>query len=752
MWFRAGIVELSGREVKPRTLDIALLVLWGVLCSLQFFVRGENSYIRCLDEADGAHPTAMAAAHFGTNSASAHWAHYAVCGFDNAAARSNPYYLVQKAAPGWPGFVLLMVLQRIIAAVFMYLFVKNMLGLGRVAAMSAGLVYPFCYSAFALGTYHALAEPGIPMFAYALGRIATLRNAPLRTCAALVAGLAFGLVASLFAAQPFILVTFAFVLFALLGLNWRLALTTLLAFAVGTALADANTIVGTLRALGETRRGAVSLAAPRSALHLLVEVLRRALNEDMGLKGMLVAAGPLYGVSILSVMMRSVKGRAFYRTVAAFAFCSVVIFFIPFLFMAVPGLLVLNQFVLVRFYVSSFFFLTVLAAMAVDGLGRSRLGADPARLRWPRVALPASGLALSIGLLALPIYGNLATSASRLGLRKFLAVFAALAVLSLVIALILGRRRPHGVIRLLGLAVLPCFALATLSTRLYRDLSSPSRYSDFYSRPEYGAIARRIRQLGEPFRVGTLFPSTSLMPMYALPSGLETVDGYVDLYPYRHYLWWRQVIQGVRSRPALINRLFDHELGHKAYLYGVGHASDNAPGLSFAESFNRNLLSLAGCKYFFSEYHVADPGLRELNLGGKLHVYENPQALPRFFLVSRARVFDDSLCLLDSLASSPVDVLRKTAFLEARHMPLLPDSMAAHGSDSLTIDRYESDHVSLTLDCSSRMILIATNNWSRLWRCRIDGQSTPVIPVDFTFQGVSVPAGRHLVELSYEPR
>ncbi|MCX6842146.1 MAG: DUF6044 family protein [candidate division WOR-3 bacterium] len=743
------MTDRSGRSVNHQKVDVALLVLWGVLCSLQFFVRGQDSYIRWWDEGDASHPVALATAHFPTNSANPHWAHFAICGSDNSSVKSEFYVLVQKVVPGWLGFALLMILQRVIAAVFMYLFVRKTLGLSRIAALSAGVVYPFCLSAFGLGTYNALAEPGIPMFAYVLSQIAGLRSWFLRAFLALVAGFAFGKTANLFIAQPFIFATIVFVLLALAKSNLRASLVTLSAFAVGATVADSGTVWSVFRILDESQRVVVRTSNP-SAIPGLLSFLRSVFASFLHAVG---KAGPIYVAVCVAVFFTGLlRDRAFSKTAAAFVFCCLMSGPLPFLLISILRLGVFRAFDISRFSISSYFFLAILGAMAVHHVDRGLLLRNPVRSRGSRMAILVSGLVISaVFLLAFEADWELKPPGAAVDLQKVWEACVALSVIALPVTLIFTRRRPPSFVRQLGLAVLPAFATISLSAWLVRDLRSPETYSSMYNRPEYKMVAKLVSRQDGHFRVGTVFPSTTLAPLFALPSGLETVDGYFNIYPLRYHLYWRKVIDGVRVRSSLVRHSFDN-WGQRLHLFGEQMETTHRPGFSFAEAFDLNLLSLAGCRYFFSEYEIADCRLRELKLGGKLYVYENPQALPRFFLVSQSRVFEDSVELLDSLAASPVDVLRRTVFLESHRMPLPVDSGTAPAQGTVTIDRYASDRVSLTVDCLSPMILVITNNWSKFWKCEVDGHEQPVFPADFTFQCVSVAAGRHAVQLSYEPR
>ena len=46
-------------------------------------------------------------------------------------------------------------------------------------------------------------------------------------------------------------------------------------------------------------------------------------------------------------------------------------------------------------------------------------------------------------------------------------------------------------------------------------------------------------------------------------------------------------------------------------------------------------------------------------------------------------------------------------------------------------------------------ILVVRNAWDENWRATVDGEPAPVVPVDYLLQGVPIPAGTHVVRLTY---
>ncbi|MDP6786302.1 MAG: DUF6044 family protein [Rhodospirillales bacterium] len=141
------------------------------------------------------------------------------------------------------------------------------------------------------------------------------------------------------------------------------------------------------------------------------------------------------------------------------------------------------------------------------------------------------------------------------------------------------------------------------------------------------------------------------------------------------------------------------------------------------------------------------------NFTGRTHlyVYENRDVLPRFFLADRLRVLDSGAAVLDALSTAGLDELRRTAFVERAVLPpsLAEDASLSSGTARLSL--YEADRIRFSLDTSGPSVLIVTNSYSPYWRAFVDGVETPLFPADHAFWGIYLAPGAKSVELLYDP-
>jgi hypothetical protein len=128
-------------------------------------------------------------------------------------------------------------------------------------------------------------------------------------------------------------------------------------------------------------------------------------------------------------------------------------------------------------------------------------------------------------------------------------------------------------------------------------------------------------------------------------------------------------------------------------------------------------------------------------------VYENREAFPRAFVVSRAEPLPLRPDVLSALKSAD---LRRVVFLEG-----LERQPAGAGTASeiqpARIVSYEPNHVTVEIDCTAPGYLVLTDSWYPGWTATVDGRATPLYRADFAFRAVAVAAGKHQVRFHFQP-
>ena len=744
-------------------ISIAVFLLWGLITSVQFYILGENSYIRIHDNGDSSHPLVYADTHFPNLSEENNWCHYSLCGMDgisNNGAFGNSYYLLysffQRVAPGWLGFALLMFLQRFLAGLFMFLVARRMLKLSPFASLCAGLLYPFLWALNYLGIYHQLAEPGIPFYLYCMDLLLKSKQLIVKILFSFLLGLFFTFCSLLLHSQPFIIVVLLFFLL-IIG---RYKITTLIPifipFFVAMFILDIQAFISMWEIKDGTQR---LLVSGFKDIPTLYESIYNMVHKGIGL---FLREGILIILCFIGITFGVLRNRTFRWVSLGFIFCGFITYLIPYFIFNLLGISFFRGIQLDRFYHDYFFFLTLATAISIDHSSKvirtSSMFDNQIKLKNTILLLLLSAVGI---LFAFKFYQECrifqtqilsGLSLGFLGYRQTAQVIVGILTLSaFVISFVFLYHRKDEITKWINLSLLVILPLFVFLQWFENSklIFTKERYKKLYHPQEYDLV-KNMSGENDIFRVATAYPTSLSHPAFALVSGLETVDGYYSLYPARYHLFWRKVIEGVRSRSEEVKNYFD-SWGQRVYLFAPKRYQSPPDDLSISEAFNLDLLSLANVKYFFSKFPLEDERLTLIDdkKSDDFYVYQNQNILPRFFLVNRVIIFPDSIMLLDSLANADIVMLGTVAFIESLHLPHIPDSTLSLKSATLQLDHYSSDLIKLNVKNDSESLLIVTNNWSPYWKAKVNGAPSIVYPADFTFQCVFVPSGTNKVELIY---
>ena len=350
-----------------------------------------------------------------------------------------------------------------------------------------------------------------------------------------------------------------------------------------------------------------------------------------------------------------------------------------------------------------------------------------------------------------------------------------------------------------ALALLPTGALAFFYACLApKILLAPLRdapQSGFarYYIPAIHEIEGRDRTL---HRYASVLP---LQPANALVSGIETLDGWANLYSSKFRQFWLAILAplfeerpqdppifGTEERPPQDHYIF---LGTGAFL-----PSDPKGGMDVDRRFNMNLLSLMNVGYLLSYYPLSSKYLVEIHapvhplersdwdyatgrmagfrepdgswpsiVRGLLSVVEDPRraqdrvyayrnicALPRAFSVTRLEPHDFDRDVMRSLiAASPAELMRTAHVLNA-DTPRIAGPLAAL---SLRLTAYQPGEIDVDAAGSGEGVIVFANTWLPGWKAYVDGQMVSVFRVNHTQVGVHLPpkSGTFHIKLAYEP-
>jgi hypothetical protein len=130
-----------------------------------------------------------------------------------------------------------------------------------------------------------------------------------------------------------------------------------------------------------------------------------------------------------------------------------------------------------------------------------------------------------------------------------------------------------------------------------------------------------------------------------------------------------------------------------------------------------------------------------------VRVLENPEALPRAWLVHQARQVAPGEAL-GLLADGTVDP-RQTALLETA--PPTLSAPADPAAETVRLIQDAPDRLELDVHAESPALLMLSEVWDPGWSATVSGVPAPVSVADQLLRAVPIPPGQHTVVLAYDP-
>jgi hypothetical protein len=381
----------------------------------------------------------------------------------------------------------------------------------------------------------------------------------------------------------------------------------------------------------------------------------------------------------------------------------------------------------------------IVTAVVAPKVGRTYI-----RVLIALISLPVIVIFAMVMLRTLPVFTESGLSSFSLPRFRFVAVFLIAVACGLALHHWTMARRAGGAggIALVMLAGLFCLSLAGKAATL-SQWSYTGGFAALYDNREIHRLAEKLEGDGGGYRIGVY----NIFNGYFHGYGIETLGGWYSILPLRYgrfldRLNGRNEDQWLKDGVGVWNRDFNLDLAALANMKYFA---------SFLPFENSRLRLLAGPDRPSSKLSMREKALFaasfNFGLADKYYIYENAQALPRFFLTNQVRSFSDKDELLAALSSASLAELRNTAYLEGP----APTPSPNFASGSVRVLTYGADHIALRVAADGPAFLVAVNSYSPYWKARVDGREVPMRPAYHAFWGLEVPAGQHRIEWTYEP-
>ncbi len=128
-------------------------------------------------------------------------------------------------------------------------------------------------------------------------------------------------------------------------------------------------------------------------------------------------------------------------------------------------------------------------------------------------------------------------------------------------------------------------------------------------------------------------------------------------------------------------------------------------------------------------------------------IFENKKAYPRAFLVGEYKAINNPQKILDAMFSKDFD-LEKSVVVEE------DPGIEKYGGNIGTVSvlKYTPNEIEFKVNASRSAILFLSDNYYPGWKAEVDGKKTEILRADFTFRAIAVSRGKHTVKFVYDPQ
>jgi hypothetical protein len=234
-------------------------------------------------------------------------------------------------------------------------------------------------------------------------------------------------------------------------------------------------------------------------------------------------------------------------------------------------------------------------------------------------------------------------------------------------------------------------------------------------------LTQYLRSLPGPCRVG--LAEGMIHTGFMTPYGIQEIYGYDALYPGRITRFQQALKADVwKSAEPLYNIAYylnDPEMSSKALTPGPKFPLEKPGRFTFVDKLDG------------------------------VEIYKNNGALPRAYLINRARVIPDFTTMMDAMRDPNFNPGVETLIEQPLKNPL-PDA-PSEKPGTARINKYGSLGVTVEANANTESILVLADAYFPGWRAKLDGVETEIFPICGVFRGIRVPAGNHHVEFFYSP-
>lgn len=174
--------------------------------------------------------------------------------------------------------------------------------------------------------------------------------------------------------------------------------------------------------------------------------------------------------------------------------------------------------------------------------------------------------------------------------------------------------------------------------------------------------------------------------------------------------------------------------------------------------FRKRALDILGVKYILNEQELKDAWQesdtdtfpsKDYKLVKKIYpwqVYENLNALPRFFLAANFVTATNKSQEMSFVYSKNINLLNTIVLEKSPSIAIDPK-----GKGKVNLLSYSPNLIKFNVNTTGNSLLFISDNYYPEWKVKVDGVDREILRADYTFRAVAVPKGVHEVEFYYDP-
>jgi hypothetical protein len=249
-----------------------------------------------------------------------------------------------------------------------------------------------------------------------------------------------------------------------------------------------------------------------------------------------------------------------------------------------------------------------------------------------------------------------------------------------------------------------------------------------------------------------VFPSFSTTQAFSKISGFNRVFGNLGGEATMYYK-----LPSVEGYDALYSKRYAQFIGYieKEELINSNWSVVNFPKNSLNTPKAVNLLNIKYIVHKLADDHASwtfpfwiypNDQFSLVYKDDKYEFYQNNDVLPHAFLVGDYKVINDEKQILKTIFSHD--------FNSGREIILENDPGIVKTNENIgnaEILNYRPNEIEISVNSKANSLLFLTENYYPGWKASIDGRNVPILRADYTFRAIPIAAGKHSVRFYYDP-